>query len=456
MALEDELKAQTMALVSQNMATWVVEIQRHITDHQAALVRALDELQESVARYDEKIDEAAIGAALSAVVAANPVAPPAPAAPAPPTGPGVTELVQSMIEVDMGTNLTEVLTNLVNESAKRVDRVAMFIVKGTNAVGWYARGFETSDGVKQIQVPLTNETIFKTLTTAKQTQVFSLASSPGTAQSLSRLGRLGTMGMAVPLVLREKLAAVLYCDAPGPIDDARVAFVDALVRFAAKTTDLISFAPKTPGYKPTLAPPLSGVTASPGPPPLDEPSTILFAPPAAPAPPKPVPPAPASGGDGGGTVMFTPAQAAAMKAATSAPMPAPAPPPPPAKPADGAGTVMFTPAQMDQMRQQLSQVQAKPSAPAAPALSPEEQKAHDDAKRFARLIVSEIKLYNESKVTEGRKARDIYERLKEDIERGRQMYHDRITPALRSSTNYFHDELVRLLAGGDAGALGRM
>jgi hypothetical protein len=35
-------------------------------------------------------------------------------------------------------------------------------------------------------------------------------------------------------------------------------------------------------------------------------------------------------------------------------------------------------------------------------------------------------LINEGKVTEGRKARDIYERLKEDIERGRQMYHDRV------------------------------
>jgi hypothetical protein len=89
-------------------------------------------------------------------------------------------------------------------------------------------------------------------------------------------------------------------------------------------------------------------------------------------------------------------------------------------------------------------------------MSPEETKAHEDAKRFARLIVSEIKLYNEAKVTEGRKARDIHHRLKEDIERGRQMYHDRISPGLRNNTNYFHDELVRLLAGGDPSALGPM
>ena len=96
------------------------------------------------------------------------------------------------------------------------------------------------------------------------------------------------------------------------------------------------------------------------------------------------------------------------------------------------------------------------TAPPVVALSPEDQKAHEEAKRFARLVVSEIKLYNESKVNEGRRNRDIYERLKEDIERGRQMYAERVNPRVRDATNYFNDELVRILAGGDAGALGPM
>ena len=69
--------------------------------------------------------------------------------------------------------------------------------------------------------------------------------------------------------------------------------------------------------------------------------------------------------------------------------------------------------------------------------------------------MSEIKLYNEAKVTEGRKTRDIYERLKEDIERGRQMYTDRVPAPVRDASDYFQDELVRILAGGDAAALGR-
>ena len=90
------------------------------------------------------------------------------------------------------------------------------------------------------------------------------------------------------------------------------------------------------------------------------------------------------------------------------------------------------------------------------ALTPELQKAHEEAKRFARLVVSEIKLYNETKVTEGRKNRDLYERLKDDIERGRQLYQERVPGQIRETTNYFFDELVRTLAAGDPSVLGPM
>src|SRR5262249_1250349 len=51
MSLEEDLKARTLALISQQMANWVVEIQRNISEHQGNLVRTLDELQETVARY---------------------------------------------------------------------------------------------------------------------------------------------------------------------------------------------------------------------------------------------------------------------------------------------------------------------------------------------------------------------------------------------------------------------
>jgi hypothetical protein len=84
----------------------------------------------------------------------------------------------------------------------------------------------------------------------------------------------------------------------------------------------------------------------------------------------------------------------------------------------------------------------------------EEEKAHNDARRFARLLVSEIKLYNEQKVAEGRRSGDLYDRLKEDIDRSRQMYEKRVTPSVAARFDYFYDELVSTLAEGDSSKLG--
>src|SRR5438093_81860 len=107
--------------------------------------------------------------------------------------------------------------------------------------------------------------------------------------------------------------------------------------------------------------------------------------------------------------------------------------------------------------EERASTQYVPPAPISrPAAGPasDATKKHDEARRFARLLVSEIKLYNEGKVEQGRKNKDLYERLKEDIDRSRQMYDERIPEDVRKSTNYFYDELVRILADGDAGALG--
>lgn len=82
------------------------------------------------------------------------------------------------------------------------------------------------------------------------------------------------------------------------------------------------------------------------------------------------------------------------------------------------------------------------------------QRAVDDARRIARLLVSEIKLYNEKKVAEGRAAGDLYERLKDDIERSRQVYSERTPEHVRASSDFFHEELVRILAEGRPEALG--
>ena len=84
------------------------------------------------------------------------------------------------------------------------------------------------------------------------------------------------------------------------------------------------------------------------------------------------------------------------------------------------------------------------------------QRALDDARRLARLLISEIKLYNEKKVDEGRAAGDLYERLKDDIERSRQVYDERTPEHIRRENDFFKDELVRILADGRAESLGSM
>jgi hypothetical protein len=89
-----------------------------------------------------------------------------------------------------------------------------------------------------------------------------------------------------------------------------------------------------------------------------------------------------------------------------------------------------------------------------PHRDPEQAVLHEEARRLARLLVSEIKLYNEEQVEEGRRNRDLYSRLQEDIDRSRQMYEERVDPRVRDETDYFQQEMVNILAGGDAGTLG--
>ncbi len=102
----------------------------------------------------------------------------------------------------------------------------------------------------------------------------------------------------------------------------------------------------------------------------------------------------------------------------------------------------------------VAPVDSEPTSEGGPSLSPEEETRHEEARRFARLLVSEIKLYNEREVEKGRESHDLYQRLKEDIDRSREMYEKRISPDVRAAQDYFHEELVRILADGNADALG--
>jgi hypothetical protein len=95
------------------------------------------------------------------------------------------------------------------------------------------------------------------------------------------------------------------------------------------------------------------------------------------------------------------------------------------------------------------------AAAAVPSASvSEEDELHKKARRFAKLLVEEIKLYNQPKVEEGKQQKDLYDRLRVDIEKSRATYDKRYAESAVASFNYFTQELVRILADNDVTLMG--
>lgn len=77
------------------------------------------------------------------------------------------------------------------------------------------------------------------------------------------------------------------------------------------------------------------------------------------------------------------------------------------------------------------------------------------AERYARLLVSEIKLYHEPVVNEGCRDGNLRQRLAPEIERARVLYEERVPVEVRARGDFFERELIRTLAGGNAARLGQ-
>lgn len=97
---------------------------------------------------------------------------------------------------------------------------------------------------------------------------------------------------------------------------------------------------------------------------------------------------------------------------------------------------------------QLLQGHAQP----APGLARSDET--QSARRYAKLLVSEIKLYNEGAVRVGRERRDLLHRLHAEIERARRLYEERVPETVLARGAYFQEELIQTLAGGDPALLG--
>jgi hypothetical protein len=95
-----------------------------------------------------------------------------------------------------------------------------------------------------------------------------------------------------------------------------------------------------------------------------------------------------------------------------------------------------------------------PSSESNGAESSSEGEDAQSARRYARLLVSEIKLYNGRAVDEGRVQRDLSNRLGAEIDRARRLYEERVPSTVAERGRYFQHELIQTLAGGDATLFG--
>jgi hypothetical protein len=363
-------------------------------------------------------------------------------------GADIALLRDSVAELDEQKTQAEVLSALVARAANFAPRVVLFVVKGTNALAWAARGLEenVSGSIRGLAVSLQSDTALRVALNSQQTYYGSPEEQGENNLIFDRLGNTRPHRvLAVPLKVRGKTAAVIYADSSDRGEKAtNVEAIELLVHTTGMVVELVSLRARMAESAHAAARPVTPAAAQGAPAEAAEAgderaraSGFLQTPAAAPEPPPDE------------EQEVAPAMESHQKAASSPTYFVPSFSGESQAPQQAADL----PASMPVEAQGFDHQPAAPASSTSGSLSPDEQ-AHNAARRFARLLVSEIKLYNEQKVAEGRRNNDLYDRLKEDIDRSRQMYEKRVTPAVAARFDYFYDELVNTLAEGDPVKLG--
>src|SRR5213075_2906210 len=76
---------------------------------------------------------------------------------------------------------------------------------------------------------------------------------------------------------------------------------------------------------------------------------------------------------------------------------------------------------------------------------PVEPREYDEARRLARLILSDIVIYNAQKVEQGLRENNFFDVLKEEIEEGRQYYESRVPFRVRQDTEIYTETLQQFV-----------
>lgn len=338
------------------------------------------------------------------------------AAAASPAGSG---LVQSIASIHAGTTQKEILKALLDAGSSYASRVALFVVKSGSATGWQGRGLGDDAAIKDFPLDMASGPAAH----AYQNRVVTPANSAEMDRRFVKQfgGPSNEQVLVLPLVLKEKVAALLYADggAEGVLDAASL---EVLVMGTSAWLEVASLR-KQAALK----------DAGDNMPGIDRPPV------AAPAQ-APVPVQAASS-------FSDPFAGHAPKHIDSAPAPAP------------VAVPEAEPVEVVEVVHAAAAASAAASAPATATdpfagMSAEDADTHRKAQRFARLLVDEIKLYNQAKVAEGRRHKDVYDRLKEDIDKSRSTFQKRYGSTVAASGDYFSKEVVRSLAEDDLSVMG--
>lgn len=412
----------------------------------------------------------------------------------------VGAIKRAVEEIERQQSHADILGSLLTGAAQFAERAALFVIRNDQAIGW--RECEASDPsnlelIGGVSLPLSADTLLGRAAQSRSAWTGAPGSNSEDSLLTDQLGGNPQMMTAVPLVVRGKVVAVLYADSvsqdPNPVN---VDALELLARVAAMAVNLGSVprtAPEKPASEPEAVPkavaPPETQQASESPAtytPEIEPQTPevgaaftveeVYAEPTVEYVPEEIASPAVEEVSAEPTAEYVPGYVPEEKAAPAAEeVSAPGEPEPLPKPEEVAEE---TPAPEPIPASPVIE-STPPPAPAAPSFTTQyaaplgsarrygvsepdlpievgedERRLHNDARRFARLLVSEIKLYNEPKVKEGRSRSDIYDRLREDIDRSRQMYDKRVAPPVAARHDYFHQELVNTLAEGDPAKLG--
>jgi hypothetical protein len=483
-------------------------IETHLDDRLRAIHEELARLQtdfsETLGRLRDsaatgQLDGTPLSAAISAHLQAAREQKLSGATPAPVPA-DLSQLKSAIDDIRNQHTQSDVLSALITNAAQFTDRAVLFVIKSDQAIAW-RKSEATNRGhlqtVAGVALPLNGSTVISQAARTGTTDV----SSGTRAEDVLLIEQLGGEPQqlaAVPLVVRRKVVAVLYADSAWPHRDAiQLDALEVLTQVAAIAVELVS-GPRVAHAQPQVAAPEaepareveSAPVAETAKAEVEEPAYSPQVEPAkaeveAPAYSPQVEPAKAEVETEHIEMTAEPVAEVVAEAAQVEPEiqaePEPQPEPEPeqmAAPVEAAPVEtapVETPAPVEAPAVEPAAPVEQPSQPVFTAqystplgtkrrwgrdaelpveVDDDERPLHNDARRFARLLVSEIKLYNEQKVSEGRNQGDIYERLREDIDRSRQMYDKRVAPPVAARHDYFHHELVNTLAEGDPAKLG--